>query len=54
MVDRKEDGYVELGAAFGRGLSEGRKIIFSVKNMSGIISADRIAGAIQYLHYWYW
>lgn len=56
VVDKKEDGAVELGAVFGRGLSEagGRNIIFSVRNMSGITSADRIAGAILFLHYWYW
>ncbi|AFN82514.1 proteasome regulatory subunit 2 [Encephalitozoon romaleae SJ-2008] len=56
IVDKKENGAVELGAVFGRGLSEagGRNIIFSVRNMSGITSADRIAGAILFLHYWYW
>ncbi|AFM97798.1 26S proteasome regulatory complex protein [Encephalitozoon hellem ATCC 50504] len=56
IVDKKESGAVELGAVFGRGLSEagGRNIIFSVRNMSGITSADRIAGAILFLHYWYW
>lgn len=56
VVDKKEDGAVELGAVFGRGLSEagGRNIVFSVKNMSGVISADRVAGAILFLHYWYW
>ncbi|KAL7348162.1 proteasome regulatory subunit 2 [Encephalitozoon intestinalis] len=56
VVDKKESGAVELGAVFGRGLSEagGRNIIFSIRNMSGITSADRIAGAILFLHYWYW
>ncbi|KAH9412062.1 hypothetical protein HK407_02g02860 [Ordospora pajunii] len=56
VVDKKEDGAVEFGAVFGRGVSEagGRNIIFSVRNASGVLSADRIAGAIMFLHYWYW
>ncbi|UYI28238.1 proteasome regulatory subunit RPN2 [Encephalitozoon cuniculi] len=56
IVDKKESGAVELGAVLGRGLSEGggRNIVFSVRNMSGITSADRIAGAVLFLHYWYW
>lgn len=56
VVDRKEEGCVEFGAVFGRGLSEagGRNVVFSVKNMSGVISADRVAGAILFLQHWYW
>lgn len=56
IVDKKEEGCVELGAVFGRGLSEagGRNVVFSVRNMSDVISADRVAGAILFLHYWYW
>jgi 26S proteasome regulatory subunit N2 len=56
IVDKNEESSVELGAVFGRGLSEagGRNVVFGVRNLSGKISGRMVTGAIMFLHYWYW
>ncbi|KAF7682837.1 26S proteasome regulatory subunit RPN2 [Astathelohania contejeani] len=56
IIERSEDASYKFGTLLGRSIVEasGRNIIFSVKNMFGKVTSDRICGYILFTQYWYW
>lgn len=56
IVSRVESSCGKIGAAMGRSIAEasGKASIFSIKNYSGQVLSTKVAGALMFLHSWYW